>query len=129
MLPYALGAAAAAPIVLVVSAVIVTKAKRPIAAGLAFVAGAVGLDVVFASIILWIAEATGTDSSSGELGAVVDTMLGAIFAILGIAAVFSKPSPEKEEAERRRVKGFASSSFGSLFKLGVAVQVINSWVG
>ena len=126
MLPYALGAAAAAPIVLVVSAVIVTKAKRPIAAGLAFVAGAVALDVVFAIIILWIAEATGTDSSSGELGAVVDTMLGAIFVILGIVAVFSKPSPEKEEANRRRVEGFASSGFGSLLKLGVAVQVINS---
>ncbi len=126
MLPYALGAAAAAPIVLVVSAVIVTKAKRPIAAGLAFVFGAVALDVVFAIIILWIAEATGTDSSSGELGAVVDTMLGAIFVILGIVAVFSKPSPEKEEANRRRVEGFASSGFGSLLKLGVAVQVINS---
>jgi hypothetical protein len=64
---------AAAPIVLVVSAVIVSKAKRPIAAGLAFVLGAVALDVVFAIIILAIAEATGVDSSSGDLAASVDT--------------------------------------------------------
>ncbi len=126
MLPYALGAMAAAPIVLVVSAVIVTKAKRPVAAGMAFVAGAVALDVVFAIIILIIAEAAGADSSSGDLGAIVDTILGAIFVILGLLAVFSKPSPEKEEANRQRVEGFASSGFGSLFKLGLAVQVINS---
>ena len=126
MLPYALGAMAAAPIVLVVSAVIVTKAKRPVAAGMAFVMGAVALDVVFAVIILWIAEAAGADSSSGDLGAIVDTILGGIFVILGVLAVFSKPSPEKEAANRRRVEGFASSGFGSLFKLGVAVQVINS---
>jgi threonine/homoserine/homoserine lactone efflux protein len=126
MLPYALGAAAAAPIVLVVSAVIVTKAKRPIAAGLAFVTGAVALDVVFAIIVLVIAEAAGADSSSRDLGAIVDTMLGAVFVILGVVAVFSKPSPEKEEAQRLRVEGFASSGFGSLVKLGVAVQVINS---
>ncbi|HEU5112684.1 MAG TPA: GAP family protein [Acidimicrobiia bacterium] len=126
MLPYALGAMAAAPIVLVVSAVIVTKAKRPIAAGLAFVVGAVALDVVFAIIILAIAEATGVDSSSGDLAASVDTILGAVFVILGVAAVFSKPSPEKEEAQRHRVEGFALAGFGSLFKLGVAVQVINS---
>ena len=126
MLPYTLGAMAAAPIVLVVSAVIVTKAKRPVAAGMAFVMGAVALDVVFAIIILWIAEAAGADSSSGDLGAIVDTILGGIFVILGVLAVFSKPSPEKEEANRRRVEGFASSGFGSLFKLGVAVQVINS---
>jgi threonine/homoserine/homoserine lactone efflux protein len=126
MLPYALGAMAAAPIVLVVSAVIVTKAKRPIAAGLAFIVGAVALDVVFAIIILLIAEATGVDSSSGDLAATVDTILGAVFVILGVVAVFSRPSPEKEEAQRRRVEGFASSGFGSLFKLGVAVQVINS---
>jgi threonine/homoserine/homoserine lactone efflux protein len=126
MLPYALGAMAAAPIVLVVSAVIVTKAKRPVAAGMAFVMGAVALDVAFAIIILWIAETAGVDSSSGDLGAIVDTILGGIFVILGVLAVFSKPSPEKEEANRRRVEGFASSGFGSLFKLGVAVQVINS---
>jgi threonine/homoserine/homoserine lactone efflux protein len=126
MLPYALGAAAAAPIVLVVSAVIVTKAKRPIAAGLAFVTGAVALDVVFAIIVLVIAEAAGADSSGRDLGAIVDTMLGAVFVILGVVAVFSKPSPEKEEAQRLRVEGFASSGFASLVKLGVAVQVINS---
>lgn len=126
MLPYALGAMAAAPIVLVVSAVIVTKAKRPIAAGFAFVSGAVILDVVFAIAVLLIAEAAGADSAGDDLGAIVDTILGALFVILGLVAIFSKPSPEKEEAQRNRVEGFASSGFGSLFKLGVAVQVINS---
>jgi threonine/homoserine/homoserine lactone efflux protein len=126
MLPYALGAMAAAPIVLVVSAVIVTKAKRPVASGLAFVSGAVFLDVVFAIIILIIAEAAGVDSGSGDLGAIVDTVLGALFVILGLVAVFSKPSPEKEAAQRLRVEGFASANFASLFKIGLAVQLINS---
>jgi threonine/homoserine/homoserine lactone efflux protein len=126
MLPYALGAMAAAPIVLVVSAVIVTKAKRPVASGIAFVSGAVFLDVVFAAIILIIAEAAGVDSGNDDLAAIVDTILGAVFVILGLVAVFSKPSPEKEAAQRQRVEGFASGGFGSLFKLGVAVQLINS---
>ncbi len=126
MLPYALGAMLAAPIVLVVSAVIVTKAKRPIASGVAFVSGAVFLDVVFAIIILIIAEAAGVDSGSGDLGAIVDTILGAVFVVLGVVAVFAKPSPEKEAAQRLRIEGFASAGFASLFKLGLAVQLINS---
>ena len=126
MLPYALGAMLAAPIVLVVSAVIVTKAKRPIASGVAFVSGAVFLDVVFAIIILIIAEAAGVDSGSGDLAAIVDTILGAVFVVLGVVAVFAKPSPEKEAAQRLRIEGFASAGFASLFKLGLAVQLINS---
>ena len=96
------------------------------ASGVAFVSGAVFLDVVFAIIILIIAEAAGVDSGSGDLGAIVDTILGAVFVVLGVVAVFAKPSPEKEAAQRLRIEGFASAGFASLFKLGLAVQLINS---
>jgi hypothetical protein len=92
MLPYALGAMAAAPIVLVVSAVIVTKAKRPIAAGLAFVAGAVILDVIFALIILIIAERAGVDSGSGDLAAIVDTIRALISPARNSAPTFGSRS-------------------------------------
>jgi len=126
MFPYAVAAMAAAPIVLVITAVIVSKAKRPVSASFAFILGAVFLDVIFAIIILLIAESAGVDSSNEDLAAIVDTVLGAAFVILGLVAVFSKPSPEKEAAQRLRVEGFASSSWGSLFRVGVAVQLINS---
>jgi threonine/homoserine/homoserine lactone efflux protein len=126
MLPYAIAAMAAAPIVLVITAVIVSKAKRPGPAAFAFVMGAVFLDVVFAIVILALMEAAGIDSSSGEVAGIVDTVLGAAFVILGASALFSKPSPEKEAAQKMRVEGFATSSFGSLFRVGVAVQLINA---
>ena len=84
------------------------------------------LDVIFAIIILLIAEAAGVDSGSGDLAAIVDTILGAVFVVLGVVAVFAKPSPEKEAAQRLRIEGFASANFASLFKVGMAVQLINS---
>jgi hypothetical protein len=52
VLPYAVGAALAAPIVAVVTAVILSKSGRPIASSWVFVAGAATLDIVFATIVL-----------------------------------------------------------------------------
>jgi hypothetical protein len=47
ILPYAVAAAAAAPIVAVVTALILAESKRPLLSAWMFTAGAAGLDVLF----------------------------------------------------------------------------------
>jgi Sap-like sulfolipid-1-addressing protein len=118
---YGLAAAFAAPIAIVVSALILGKSKRPVASGWSFVAGAAFLDVVFAAVIL----ASGLFDEGGDAGAYVDVGLGALFAVMGAVAFFGAESPEKEAARRARAEQIAGAKLGELFLAGVAVQVIN----
>jgi threonine/homoserine/homoserine lactone efflux protein len=105
----------------VVSAFILGKSKRPLGGAWTFTAGAASLDVLFAIVIL----ASGAFESGGDAGAIVDVVLGAVFGALGVVAIFSTESPEKEEAQRARVERVASGKLRTLFTAGLLVQVIN----
>jgi threonine/homoserine/homoserine lactone efflux protein len=124
--PYMVAAALAAPVALVISAIILGKAERPVSSATLFVLGAVLLDVVFAGVILGLYKAAGMDSSSGDISAWIDVILGAIFALLGIKAVFSHPNPEEQAAQRARIEKIATANVAGLMLGGVVVQVINA---
>lgn len=108
-LPYAIAAMAAAPIVLVVSAVIVGKAQRPLRSASLFVLGAVLLDVLLAAALLAFYRAAGMDAGSGEVSAWIDSILGAGFLMLGVKAVFSHQTPDEQATQRARVESLATA--------------------
>jgi hypothetical protein len=118
---YGLAAAAAAPIGIVVSALILGKSKRPVISTWTFVAGAAFLDVLFAAVIL----AADLFDQGGDAGAIVDVGLGVLFIVMGLLAVFGAESPEKDAARRARADKIATAKLASLFAAGLAVQVIN----
>jgi Sap, sulfolipid-1-addressing protein len=106
VLPYGLVAGADAPIVAVVTALILSHSKRPLLSASVFTAGAAALDVVFAVALLVTANASGAfDGGSSEAGAIVDLVLGAIFLAIGIKAVFSARAPRS----KRRSAGASSA--------------------
>jgi threonine/homoserine/homoserine lactone efflux protein len=126
VLPYGLAAALAAPVVAVVTAMILSKSERPLLSALTFTAGAAALDVVYIVVLFALASASGafeTGSSTG--GAIVDLVLGAIFLALGIKALFDHESPEKDAARRDRVDRAASAGLKGMLITGVVAQVIN----
>jgi Sap, sulfolipid-1-addressing protein len=118
---YGLAAAFAAPIAIVVSALILERSKRPLASVWTFVAGAAFLDVVFSIVIL----ASGAFDNGGDAGAYVDVGLGVLFLAMGGLALFGTESPEKDAARQARADSIASAPLGKLFLAGLAVQVIN----
>jgi threonine/homoserine/homoserine lactone efflux protein len=125
-IPYMIAAMLAAPIVLVVSALIIGKAERPVRSASIFVLGAVILDFVFAAVILALYEAAGVDAGSGDASAWIDTILGALFLLLGIKAMFSHPSDEERASQRRRIERVAVAGTGGLLLAGVVVQLLNA---
>lgn len=126
VLPYGLAAAAAAPIVAVVTALILSHSKRPLLSASVFTAGAAALDVVFAVALLVTANASGAfDGGSSEAGAIVDLVLGAIFLAIGIKAVFSRESAEEQASQRRRIERAAAGGLRGMLITGVVAQVIN----
>ena len=126
LIPYGLAAAAAAPAAAVVAALILGQAQRPIFSGSIFVAGALLLDMLFSVVVLGLMEASGSFTSGADIGAWVDTVLGAIFLALGVSAIFQKEDPTKEAARRARITRLTSSGPAKLLVLGVAVQIVNS---
>jgi hypothetical protein len=118
---YGLAAALAAPVAMVVSAVILGKSSKPVLGTWTFVAGAAFLDVVFAAVVL----AADLFENGGDAGAIVDVGLGVLFAAMGLLAVFQTESPEKEAAQRERVDKIATAKLPALFTAGLLVQVIN----
>ncbi len=118
---YGLAAALAAPIGIVVTALILGKSQRPLVSAWTFVAGVALLDVVLATAIL----ASGAFEGGGDAGAYVDVGLGLLFLGMGIVAVFGKESPEKDAARRARADSIATAKLSKLFLAGIAVQVIN----
>ena len=125
-LPYAIAAMLAAPIVLVVSALIIGKAERPVRSASLFVLGAVLLDVLFAAAVLAAYRAAGMDAGSGDVAAWIDTILGVLFLLLGVKAVFTHPTPEEQATQRARVEKLATARAVGLMLGGVAVQIINA---
>ena len=118
---YGLAAALAAPMAAVVSALILSKSTRPLPGTLTFAAGAAFLDIAVAVIVL----ASGAFDSGGDAGAIVDVALGVLFAGMGLLAVFSTESPEKDAARRARAEQVATAKLKTLFVAGIVVQVIN----
>jgi Sap, sulfolipid-1-addressing protein len=124
VLPYALAAAAAAPAVAVVTALILARSERPIVSAWAFTAGAASLDVVFSVAALAALEGANAQGN-GDVGALVDCVLGALFLGLAVMAIFSKETPEKEAARRARAESVASGGIRTMLIAGVVAQVIN----
>jgi threonine/homoserine/homoserine lactone efflux protein len=124
-LPYALAAAAAAPIVAVVTSLILAESKRPLASAWTFTAGAATLDLLFSVALLAAAAATGVDEGSSDLGAVVDLALGALFLLLGVVSLLSNPDPEKEAAQQRRIRQAAAGGMRTMLVTGIVAQIIN----
>jgi hypothetical protein len=121
---YGLAAAAAAPIAIVLSALILAQSKRPLASVWVFTAGAAFLDLLVIVIVLVVFGASDL-GSGGDASAILDTSLGALFFLLGVMAVFSQESPEKDAAQRQRAQSVASSPLPRMFLMGILVQVIN----
>jgi len=118
---YGLAAAFAAPIAAVVSALILGVSQRPVVSAWTFVAGAALLDIGFSAVML----ASGLLDVSSDASAWIDAGLGVLFLVMGIFAVFSSETPEKDEARRARANKIASSNLSALFLAGIAVQIIN----
>jgi hypothetical protein len=118
---YGLAAAVAAPVAAAVSAVILSKSNRAVVGALVFTAGALLLDVVIVVLVL----ASGAFDDGGDAGAYLDVLLGVLFALLGVFAMFQTEDPEKEAARQARVDSIAVAKLGMLFVAGIAVQVIN----
>ena len=118
---YGLAAAFAAPIAIVVTALILGKSTRPVLGAWTFVAGAAFLDVVFAAVIL----AADLFEEGGDAGAIVDVGLGVLFVAMGLLAVFQAESPERDAARRARAEQIATAKLSTLFLAGILVQVIN----
>jgi hypothetical protein len=126
VLPYGLAAAAAAPIVAVVTALILAKSKRPLLSAWVFTAGAAALDVAFAAVLLVAANASGAFEGGGsEGGAIVDVVLGAVFLAIGIRAVFSSESPDQQASQRARIERAAAGGLRGMLITGIVAQVIN----
>ncbi len=94
---YGLAAAFAAPIAIVVSALILGKSTRPVLGAWTFVAGAAFLDVVFAVVIL----AADLFEEGGDAGAIVDVGLGVLFVAMGLLAVFRPSLPRRTRRDAR----------------------------
>ena len=126
LVPYGLAAAAAAPAAAAVAALVLGQAQRPIVSTSAFIAGALLLDIAFAAIVLAVMEGSGQFTSDSDIGAWVDTVLGAVFLLLGVMALFQKDDPAKDAARRERIGKLTSSGPAKLIAVGVVVQVINA---
>jgi len=121
---YGLAAAAAAPIAIVLSSLILAQSRRPLASVWVLTAGAALLDLVIIVIAVVVFGASDV-GSGGDASAILDTILGALFLALGVMAVFSHESPEKDAAQRERAQRVASSPLPRMFLMGILVQVIN----
>lgn len=125
ILPYAFAALLAAPMMAVVTAFILAQSSRPILSSWVYTAGAAFVVAIASTVILVAFWGTNPDDESSDIGAYVDTGLGAIFLTLGILAVFGNETPEKDAARRSRMKGIASARLPRLFVVGILAQVIN----
>jgi hypothetical protein len=126
VLPYGLAAAAAAPIVAVVTALILARSKRPLLSAWVFTAGAAALDIAFAVALLIAANASGAFEGGGsEGGAIVDVVLGMIFLAIGIKAIFSSESPDQQVSQRERIERAAAGGLRGMLITGIVAQVIN----
>jgi hypothetical protein len=104
---YGLAAAVAAPIAVVLSALILSQSKRPLASVWVFTTGAAFLDLLIIVIVLIVFGTS--DLGSGGNG----------------SAILSHESPEKDAAQRQRAQSVASSPLPRMFLMGILVQVIN----
>ena len=106
VLPYGLAAAAAAPIVAVVTALILAHSKRPLLSASVFTAGAAALDVVFAVALLVAANASGAfDGGSSEA---VRSSIS--FSAQSSSRSGSRPcSPARAPRSKRRSAGASSA--------------------
>lgn len=126
LIPYGLAAAVAAPVAIVVGALIIGGSPRPILGGFTFVAGALILDVVVAVIVLAVMEASGAVTGDSEVSAWIDTLLGVLFLVIAIVALVGSDDPAKTEARKERIKRTIAGGLGPILVLGVGVQVVNS---
>jgi hypothetical protein len=123
MVLYGVAAACAAPIAVVLSALILGQSKRPQASVWTLSAGAASLDIVISLVVLAIYSQTSAES--GDASAYLDVGLGALFFAFGVMAIFSTETPEKDAARRARAERIASARLPAMFAFGIVVQIIN----
>jgi hypothetical protein len=121
---YGLAAAAAAPIALVLSSLILAQSKSPVASVWVFTAGAALLDALVIAVALVVFGASDLESG-GDASAYLDVALGGLFFLVGVLAIFQRESPEKNAKQRQRAQRVASAPLPRMLVMGVLVQVIN----
>jgi len=124
-LPDAVAAMLAAPLVLVVSILIMSTAGRPMRNTLLFVAGAAVLDLCLAFLFLTLYGDVGLSSSNINYGAWIDTVVGVALLVFGIRAGLARRTPADSEAEDARFDKIARSNAKGLLLAGLAAQIIN----
>jgi threonine/homoserine/homoserine lactone efflux protein len=123
--PYAIAAMVAAPLVVVVSTLIVSNAQQPIARGSLFVLGAVLVDLPITLVVL-LGFGTVNSATGGKgLGPVIDVIVGLAFVGLGIKALRGQDSAEHQATLRARAEQIANSAPKGLVLAGILAQLIN----
>jgi hypothetical protein len=124
LLFYGLAAAAVAPLALVIAALIVSRSERPITSTLVFSAGAALLAGAVATLELVIL-AESDIREGGTFGALIDLAIGGLFLVLGLAAVRSRPTAERDAARRAQAERAASGGSRAMFITGLLAQLLN----
>ena len=124
-LPYAIAAMVAAPLVVVVSTLIMSSAQRPAPSVLLFVLGAALLDLPIAAIVLVGFGPANTATGGKGLGPWIDVVVGLAFVALGIHAMREQEGEEQETKLRTRAQQIATSGAVGLVSAGMLAQVIN----
>jgi threonine/homoserine/homoserine lactone efflux protein len=123
--PYAIAAMVAAPLVVVVSTLIVSNAQQPIARGSLFVLGAVLVDMPIVVVVLLGFGAVNSATGGKGLGPVIDVIVGLAFVGLGLKALREQESAEHQAALRARAEQIASAAPKGLVLAGILAQLIN----
>lgn len=124
-LPDAFAAMLAAPLVLVVSILIMSTARQPIRSTLLFVAGATILDLFLAVAILTLYGDIGISAGTVNVSAWIDAVVGVALLVFGIRAGLARRSPADADVEGERMKQIATANTKGLLLAGVAAQLIN----
>ena len=123
MVLYGAAAACAAPIAVVLSALILAQSKRPQASVWTLTGRAPPLlDIVMSVAVLVIYFETSAES--GDAAAYLDIGLGAVFFAFGVTAIFSTETLEKDAAPRPR-RAHRLGALPAMFVFGIVVQIIN----
>jgi threonine/homoserine/homoserine lactone efflux protein len=125
-LPYAVAAMLAAPLVPVLSAIIMDRARRPIPSTFFFILGALLLDVPLAAAIVVGVGFVETETGSKIISAWLDVAFGAAFMFLGVKAALERDTEAQHTMQRARAERIAQATPLGLIGAGILVQLFNA---
>ena len=126
VLPYAVAAMLAAPLVPVLSAIIMDRARRPIASILFFVLGAVLIDLPLAVAIVVGVGVAEAEEPTINVSAWLDLLFGAAFLFLGVKAALERDTEAEHASQRARAEQIAAATPFGLIAAGIVVQLFNA---